>query len=42
LRSLQTFSEKMGWNMVAPPVESLGAPNENKLIGFAEIAEKIL
>ena len=42
LRSLQSFSEKMGWNMVAPPVESLGAPNEDKLIGFAEIADKIL
>ena len=42
LRSLQTFSEKMGWNMVAPPVESLGAPNEDKLKGFTEIAEKII
>ena len=42
LRSLQSFAEKMGWNMVAPPVESLGSPNEEKMAGFIEIARGIL
>ncbi|MDP3453483.1 MAG: FprA family A-type flavoprotein, partial [Bacteroidales bacterium] len=42
LKSLISFTEKMEWREVAPPVELLGAPNEVKMSGFVEIAQNIL
>lgn len=42
LKSLTAFAEKMEWIEIAPPVELLGSPDEEKMSGFAEIAQKIL
>ncbi len=42
VKYLELFAEKMSWNLVAPPVELIGAPDEQKMEGFSEIADKIL
>ncbi len=42
LKSLETFAERMEWNKVAPSVELMGSPNIEKMVGFEEIANKIL
>ncbi len=42
LKSLSAFAEKMEWKEIAPPVELLGSPDEEKMSGFLEIAQKIL
>ncbi len=42
LKALEAFAEKMEWNRVAPSVELIGSPDEDKMQGFIEIAEKII
>ncbi len=42
LKSLVAFAGNMEWNLVATPVELMGSPNEQKMEGFAGIANKIL
>ncbi len=42
VKSLQSFSEKMSWNLVSDPVELIGAPCPSKMDGFLEISNKIL
>jgi len=42
LKYLQSFSEKMSWNLVSDPVELIGAPNLDKMGGFKNMANKII
>lgn len=42
VKSLKQFAEKMEWNLIAHPVEVLGTPSEDTMIGFKTMAENIL
>lgn len=42
VKALTPFGESMEWNLVAPPVELLGAPKVKEMEGFKEIAKNIL
>jgi len=42
LKTLESFSEKMSWDLVSQPVELIGIPDMKKMEGFSSIAEKIL
>jgi len=42
LKSLQTFSQKMCWNLVSDPVELIGSPSLAKMEGFRLMANKII
>jgi len=42
LKTLEAFSEKMSWNLVAKPIEIIGVPDMDKMRGFISVAEKIV
>lgn len=42
LKHLQTFAEKMSWNLMGDPVELIGSPDTAKMKGFQMIANKLL
>lgn len=42
LKYLQSFSEKMSWNLISDPVELIGTPTLEKMSGFQTMANKII